>query len=44
MREFTAMTRNCKGGTEAVTVDAASKDLAIAKLISLGYFEVIWIL
>lgn len=44
MREFVAMTRNEKGGTEAVTINAFTEAEAREKLLKMGYYEVLWIL
>lgn len=43
-REFTAMTRCAKGGTEAVTVNACSDADARERLLKMGYHEVLWVL
>jgi hypothetical protein len=43
MMEFTAKVKT-KRGTESVTVRAADKERAVAKLLRLGYLAVNWIL
>jgi hypothetical protein len=43
MTEFTAMTQNKNGGTEAVVIDALSIDLARKELEKV-YFKVLWII
>lgn len=44
MREFTAMTRSAKGGTEAVTVKGLDEADVRARLAKQGYHEVLWVL
>ena len=44
MREFTAMTENEKGGTQAVTVKAWSEEDARQRLAKQNYFKVLWVL
>lgn len=44
MREFTAMIRDAKGGTQTVTVKAYSEAEARRKLDRLGYASIVWIL
>lgn len=44
MREFTAMTLDARGGTQAVTVRASSSDDARSRLKRMGYLNILWVL
>jgi hypothetical protein len=44
MREFTAMTQNVRGSTQAVTVRAYDQDDAHMRLTRMGYAKVLWVL
>lgn len=43
MREYTAMTEDRRGGTQAVVVRANSVEDARERLVRMGYFRILWV-